>query len=320
MRRSFNVNVSVNVNVIAGIVVACALGAGCGTVRGLLDEGRVADACHAADFYANPWFDDDDTALAARVRLQLPGSVTARVVDVAAVAGDAPLLRNADIVEVVVDAPSARALAGFTAIDKHGLRLPAERLDTRTLLAMFGAPLPPQPTYRSSTSTPGPFESLMKVIGIAVVGIPVSMMTLGTVSPDLGGLFSTGPSTSTWAEDSPELPAWRARNDVVTAARVGHALGLDADECAAGRCRTMLVVPHAASFAAVRTQLSLDVGGCTLVDDLTIPLHTTTPLSQTAPDTQQWRRFADTNYGLDPFLRDVGDAADDCCDDLLCGC
>ena len=302
---------------------------GCVTARGLADDGHLLRACLALSQAPSPLIDDDAPALASRVRQKIPGDVTTRLLDPRTVASSPELLLTAPtLVEVVVDAAGFDALGPVTLVDAVGTRVPATPLHARTVLAMFGAPDPPAPIVTTSTHTPGPIETAIKAIGMVTVGVPLAIMTLGLIPPDLGGLFSTGPSTSTWSTDSPELGAWRSRPDVVAAVELGTTLGLSAPVCFGGRCRLVVAVQNADAFARVSVPVTIGLEGCALSDVLEVPLSssskpTSTPLSAVPGDTGQWSRFQATGFGLWPLLDDVGDAAGDCCAwpfDLLDDC
>jgi hypothetical protein len=312
---------------VVGVIVVVVAGAGCATARGLADDGHLTEACRAVTPAPFPAIDDDGPALASRIRRKLPGHASATIVDVRALAVDPALLvGGADLVELVVDGGVFVGVDRAVVVDAVGTEVPAARVDEAALLALFAAPPPPAPTLVTTTHTPGALEILIKDLGTALIGVPVAVMTLGLVRPDLNGLLSTGPSTSTWAQASPELPAWRARDDVIAAAALGASLHAFAPVCSAGGCRVLVVVRHAAAWAAVRVELELELDGCRLFDTLTVPLSTTTPLADTAPDAGQWQRFSATGFGLYPLLDDLEDGAEDCCAapdaalDFLCSC
>lgn len=295
--------------------------AGCTTARGLADEGRLAEACSAVSEAPSPLFDDDARALASRMRARLPGSVTVRRLDARAlVSNPALIVVDRGLVEVVVDANVYGDVAGLVVVDAVGTAVPVAVVDEATVLAFTGAPAAPAPTLVTSTHTPGPFEEMIKAVGMVVIGVPIAIGTLGLVGPDLGGLLSTGPTTSTYAKASPELPAWQARPDVQAAAVLGAALGVGQPRCAGGRCRVVVAVAHADAFAVIRADARLEFAGCSLPDTLVVPLprapstSTTTPLAALPADTAQWDRFAATSFGLDPLLDDIGDGVEDCCD------
>ncbi|MDP2339569.1 MAG: hypothetical protein Q8O67_01315 [Deltaproteobacteria bacterium] len=288
--------------------------AGCTTARGLADDGRLTEACQAVSRAPSPLFDDDAVALASRVRQKIPGSVTTRLLDPRTLAADPTMVLFAPtLLEIVVDAAPFESLGAVTLVDVVGTRVPAERLDVRTVLAMFGAPAPPDPVVSSSTHTPGPIESVVKTLGMLTIGLPIAIATLGTIGPELGGLFSTGPSTTTWTTEHPHLAEWRARKDVSAAVELGTALGVAGPACFGGRCRVVVAVQNAAAFARVSVPTTMRFQGCPLNDVLEVPLSSTTPLAQTPADTGQWGRFQETGFGVWPVLDDLGDGIDDCC-------
>jgi hypothetical protein len=306
---------------------------GCTTARGLADEGRLTEACQSVARAPHPWIDDDAPALAARVRAKVPGTATARLIDPRTLAHEPNLVLFAPtLLEVVVDAAAFDALGDITLVDQVGTRVPASPLDVATVLAMFGAPAPPAPVVRSSTHTPGAIESVVKAIGMIAIGLPIAIASLGAIDPALGGLFSTGPSTTSWTEDHPHLAEWRARKDVSAAVALGTALGVAQPVCFGGRCRVVVAVRNAASFARGSVPAPMRFDGCPLTDVREIPLSpttttttTTTPLYALPPDTGQWGRFQETGFGVGPLIDDIGDAADDCCqwpgdmlDDICC--
>jgi hypothetical protein len=280
--------------------------------------------------------DDDSQALAARIRRRLPGSITARVVphaELVAAAGGAPIGQHPGFVEVVVDGDGVLELRGLTLVDRAGTRLEGAAPTESLALALAGAPPPPSPVAHSSTHHPGALEALIKVIAIAAIGIPLSVGSLGMISPDLGGaLAPSATTTSTWTTDHPDLAAWQARPEVVAAARLGQFLGVGREACAAGRCRRLVAVARAAVARAaddddnvwrqVQLRLLLTTGACRLDDNVTVDVGSQTAFADTAGDDGQWGRFWEQGLGLRPVVDDIGDAADGCaeCFGVCSGC
>ena len=265
----------------------------------------------------SPMIDDDSQALAARIRRRLPGSITARVVphaELVAAAGGAPIGQHPGFVEVVVDGDGVLELRGLTLVDRAGTRLAGAAATESLALALAGAPPPPSPVAHSSTHHPGALEALIKVIAIAAIGIPLSVGSLGMISPDLGGaLDPSATTTSTWTTDHPDLAAWQARPEVVAAARVGQFLGVGRAPCAAGRCRLLVSVARADDlWRQVQLRLLLTTGTCALDDSVTVDMGRQTAFGDTAGDDGQWGRFWEQGLGLRPVVEDLGAAADGC--------
>ncbi len=299
------------------LVLLASLAGGCVTARGLADDGHLKEACWAVERNPSPFFDDDGPALASRVRQKIPGQVTTRMLDAHALTSTPSLLLSSPaLLEVVVEAAAFSSLGPLTLVDAVGTRVSAKALDAVTVLAMFGAPAPPSPIVTTSTHTPGPIESLVKTLGALTIGLPISIATLGLVGPELNGLFSTGPSTTTSSHDSPELAAWRALPEVVAAVELGTALGVAQPSCFGGRCRIVVGVWNVTAFTSLSMPATLELEGCQLHDVLDVPLSSkplSTPLALVPADRGQWRRFQATNYGITPLFEDLFDAADDCC-------
>jgi predicted small secreted protein len=299
----------------------------CQTARGLADDGQLQQACMAVERAPSPIIDDDSQALAARIRRRLPGTITARVVphaELVAAAGGAHIGQHPGFVEVVVDGDGVLELRGLSLVDRAGTRLEGAAPTESLALALAGAPPPPSPVAHSSTHHPGALEALIKVIAIAAIGIPLSVGSLGMISPDLGGaLDPSATTTSTWTTDHPDLAAWQARPEVVAAARVGQFLGVGRAPCAAGRCRLLVSVARADDvWRQVQLRLLLTTGACRLDDSVIVDVGSQTAFADTAGDDGQWGRFWDQGLGLRPVVDDLGAAADGCaeCFGVCSGC
>jgi hypothetical protein len=320
----------------------------CQTARGHVEAGRLEQGCLAVERAPSPLIDDDGRALAARIRRRLEGSIHVRAVPVdelrtiaraapAAVptdgtTGAAPAV-DVDVDVVVRDAPAVvdvavvgdgvMRLRAVTLIAADGTRLEAPALTEDVILDLVGAPPPPPKTVHTSTHTPGPFEALMKGIGIAMIGLPLSIATLGAIPPDLGGALSpTATTTSTWTTDHPDLQAWKDRPEVQAAARLGAFFELGRATCAGGRCRQVLTVARADAWRQAELEISLGVGDCGIDDVVTVDLGAAVPFKDTAADDGQWGRFWDEGLGLRPVVEDIGEGLDGCveCGATCFGC
>jgi hypothetical protein len=303
----------------------------CQTARGHVEAGRLEQGCLAVERAPSPLIDDDGPALAARIRRRLEGSIHARVVppaELTAIArppaapegSPAPpvdvVLRDAPaFIDVAVVGDGVLQLREVTLIDANGLRLRAPLVSEAVILDVVGAPSPPPPVVHTSTHTPGPFEALIKGIGLAVIGVPVSIMTLGAVSPDLGGTFNpTATTTSTWKTDHPELQAWKERPEVQAAARLGAFFDVGKATCAGGRCRQVLTVARAGGWRQAELAISLGVGDCAIDDVVTVDFGPAVAFKDTADDDGQWGRFWNEALGLRPVVEDIGNGIDGCVD------
>jgi hypothetical protein len=163
----------------------------------------------------------------------------------------------------------------------------------------------------------------MKGIGIAMIGLPLSIATLGAIPPDLGGALSpTATTTSTWTTDHPDLQAWKDRPEVQAAARLGAFFELGRATCAGGRCRQVLTVARADAWRQAELEISLGVGDCGIDDVVTVDLGAAVPFKDTAADDGQWGRFWDEGLGLRPVVEDIGEGLDGCveCGATCFGC
>jgi len=309
------------------LVLASLLASSCQTARGLAADGKLQEACLAVERAPSPLIDDDSEALAARIRRRLPGTIRAAPVPhevLVQAAGGNAVGQHPSFVEVIVEGDGVLDLRGLTLFDAAGTRLEPRPVSEALALAMTGAPSPPPAVFHSSTHTPGPLESLIKIVGIAAIGIPLAIGTLGIISPDLGGaLDPSATTTSTWTTDHPELAAWQQRADVQGAAGLGQFLGVGRPVCAAGRCRVLVPVTRADVWRQVQVRLVLSAGTCGLDDTITVAIGPGPGVSfaDTPPDDGQWGRFWDEGLGLRPVVEDVGDAVEDCVDGLgfCCG-
>lgn len=311
---------------------------GCASARGHVEAGRLEQGCLAVERAPSPLFDDDGPALASRIRRRLEGMIHARAVPHAelvaiarAVDTDAGAEGGADVavreapafVEVSVVGDGVLQLREVTLIDGDGTRLQAPVVDEAVVLDLVGAPPPPPPVVHTSTHTPGPFEALIKGLGLAVIGVPLSIATFGVVPPDLGGALSpTATTTSTWTTDHPELQAWRERPEVQAAARLGAFFGVGKATCAGGRCRQVLQVARGEHWQKAELAIALGVGDCAIDDVVTVDLGPAVPFKDTPADDGQWGRFWDEGLGLRPVVEDIGDGLDGCveCVGVCTGC
>lgn len=328
------------VRVIAVIVAVVALvGMGCMTARGHVEAGRLEQGCLAVERAPSPLIDDDGPALAARIRRRLEGSIHARAVTptelaaivrpAAAPEGSTPatvdvVLRDAPaFIDVAVAGDGVLQLREVTLIDADGVRLRAPLLSEAVILDVVGAPPPPPPTVHTSTHTPGPLEGLIKGLGMAVIGVPLSIATLGIIPPDLGGALDPSATTSsTWTTDHPELQAWKERPEVQAAARLGAFFDVGKATCAGGRCRQVLTVARAEGWRKAELAISLGVGDCAIDDVVTVDLGPAVPFAETPADDGQWGRFWDEGLGLRPVVEDIGDGVEGCveCVGVCTGC
>jgi len=301
---------------VVALIVSVGL-SGCRTARGLVDEGKLRDACLVVERAPSPVIDDDPKALASRIRHKLPGTVRVRAVphaELTTIAG-VPVGEHPAFLEVTANGDGVLSLREITLVDEVGTRFGVTPANEALLLAMTGAPPPPAPIVHTSTHTPGPFEALIKGVAIAVIGIPLAIGTFGIISPDLGGALSpSATTTSTWQSDSPELAAWRERPDVQGAAKLAVFAGAAQAPCAGGRCRVVVPVARPDAWKRAELRLVLGVQDCALDDVIEVPLGVEVALKDTAADTGQWGRFWDEAFGLRPILEDVGDACDGCRD------
>jgi len=323
------------VRVIAGIVAVVALvGMGCATARGHVEAGRLEQGCLAVERAPSPLIDDDGPALASRIRRRLEGSIHARAVphaELVSIARAADTAGATDVavreapafVEVSVVGDGVLQLRSVTLINGEGTRLQAPVVGEAVVLDLVGAPPPPPPVVHTSTHTPGPFEALMKGLGIAMIGLPLSIATLGAIPPDLGGALSpTATTTSTWTTEHPEQAAWQQRPDVQAAARLGAFFGVGRATCAGGRCRQVLQVARGEHWQKAELAVSLGVGDCAIDDVVTVDLGPAVAFKDTPADDGQWGRFWDEGLGLRPVVEDIGDGVEGCveCVGVCTGC
>ncbi len=296
-------------------VVAVVTVAGCVSARGLVDAGRLGDGCAVVERAPSPLFDDDSPALASRIRHKLPGTISVRVVpqEMLDEVAQRPVGRHPTLLEVLVEGDGVLSMPSVTLIDGAGTKLNAQPVGSELAMRLVGAPPPPPPTVHSSTHTPGPFEQIVKAIGIAVVGLPLSIATFGIISPTINGaLDPSATTTSTWTSQHPEYAAWASRDDVKAAARLGVFLGLHEAPCAAGRCRRVVAVSHPDVWKVARLSLLLGADDCAISDVVDVKIGAPVEFKDTAEDTGQWGRFWDEGLGLRPVVDDLVDATDGC--------
>ncbi len=295
-------------------VVLCAA-ASCTTARGLVDDGDLERGCSIVERAPSPLFDDDAPALASRIRHKLPGTLRARAIpheELEQIAGTT-VFQRPRFIEVTAFGDGIMSLRSVTLIDEAGTRLRPQQVDNELFLSLTGAPVPPAPRVHTSTHTPGPFEAIVRMIGMATVGLPLSIATFGAIPADFGGLFNpTATTTSTWTEESPKLAEWRARPDVQGAARLAVFAGAARGTCAAGTCRTIVPVNRHDVWREVELSLVLGAGGCAIDDVVRIPFEQGVELKDTPHDDGHWGRFWKQGLGFRYVIDDIGDACEGC--------
>jgi hypothetical protein len=288
---------------------------GCASARGLVDAGHLGDGCARVERAPSPLFDDDSVALANRIRHRLPGQVSVRVVppnELDQIAGRV-VGRHPSFLEVIVEGDGVLSMRGVTLIDAAGTRMGATVPSQGLLLAMAGAPAPPAPTVHRSTHSPGPFEQVVKAIGIAAVGLPLSIATFGIISPTLNGALDPSATTqSTWTTQHPEYAAWAEKPEVQAAGRLGVFTGVHAAPCAAGRCRQVFTVASPTVWKRARVSVVLGAEDCAIDDVIDVKIGAPIDFKDTATDEGQWGRFWDEGLGVIPVLEGIADGVDDC--------